>query len=102
MQILNNLPKGVNQNAKAFLKNGIIYLNAKAATYSDVMHEYTHLFLQLLKANNIDNYNKIINRFKELLKEDIIKEYKDKYAKEKLSDDELIEEIFADKYGNFL
>lgn len=102
VQILNNLPKGVNQNAKAFLKNGIIYLNAKVATYSDVMHEYTHLFLQLLKANNIDNYNKIINRFKELLKEDTIKEYKDKYAKENLSDDELIEEIFADKYGNFL
>lgn len=47
---------------KAFVRNGNIYINGSLATSEDVIHEYTHLFLGALKAQNYDMYVKLLER----------------------------------------
>lgn len=51
-----------NESAKAFIKDGKIYINGALATSSDVVHEYTHLFLGILKAKNFDVYQHLLER----------------------------------------
>lgn len=47
---------------KAFIREGNIYINGSVATSEDVVHEYTHLFLGALKAQNYDMYTKLLDR----------------------------------------
>lgn len=41
----------IDPGVKAFIRNGEIYINLTSAKSSDLLHEYTHLLLGVLKAN---------------------------------------------------
>lgn len=94
-----DIPAGV----KAFIRDGNIYINGSIATSEDVIHEYTHLFLGVLKAQNFDNYLKLLDSIinsgytyvtntKERLK----------LIYPNLADSDLNEEVFAKLFGEFL
>ena len=48
---------------KAFVYNGEIYINASAANASDLFHELSHILLGVIKVNNLEVYQDIINKF---------------------------------------
>lgn len=101
-------------------QNGIIYINTEIATMEKALHEYSHLFLAMVKstpqgqaiyseilgqyanAMSIDSNGTVGNRrFKEKAKL-----YEEQIKSLKLSEDQaklyVLEEMFADDYGRFL
>lgn len=46
--------------AKAFILDGVIHVNVDKANNQDLMHEYGHLMLAMLKQRNIETYLKIV------------------------------------------
>jgi hypothetical protein len=48
---------------KAFVYNGEIYINASAADASDLFHELSHILLGVIKAQDLEIYQDIINNF---------------------------------------
>ena len=89
-------------DAKAYLQNGIIYLNKAKATYQDAMHEYTHLFLQMVKLYQPELYDTILNEYEKTINDDIFKYYKELYKDKELSNQDIYEEILADNYSKYL
>lgn len=98
-QILYNMD--INQNAKAFIANGTIYINSDVANSDDLFHEYTHLFLGVLKVNNPKTYKDMLDyltQFKEF--QDEVDKKQRTYSNRSYYD--LLEEVFADLYGQWL
>lgn len=95
---------GVQANAKAFIKGNSIVINTTTADISDPLHEYAHIFLGLIKAQNFDMYQKLI--------EDVLSKRNPKEVarlrREKaklygnLSQIDLEEEVFAEIYSKFI
>lgn len=53
------------RNAKGFVRNGEIYINADRATDDTVIHEFGHLYLADAKLNNPDAYYKLLAKIRE-------------------------------------
>lgn len=84
-----------------FVRGGEIYINSSTATDEDLIHEYTHLMLGILKAKNYDNYYELVNLIgnsndNKYLKESLKKSYPN------LADVDLNEEVFAASFGKYL
>ena len=47
---------------KAFVYNGEVYINTSIAKSSDLLHEYTHLILGIIKSNPelVHNYEELV------------------------------------------
>lgn len=95
---------GVQSNAKAFIKGNSIIINTTTADVSDPLHEYAHIFLGLVKAQNFDMYQKLVS---DVLQKRNPKEIA-RMRREKmklypnLSQIDIDEEVFADVYSKFI
>lgn len=90
-------------NAKAFIKDGKIYINGGLATKTDVLHEYTHLLLGVLKARNYDVYTTLLNNVMSSGRRTIttkLRTFPNKYPN--LAKQDLYEEIFAQAFAEYL
>ena len=50
------------KNVKGFIRDGVININASKAGLDDLVHEFSHLFLGMLKATNLDSYVKLLEK----------------------------------------
>ena len=88
-------------NVKAFIRDGKIYINGSTATSADVVHEYTHLFLGALKAQNFDMYQNLLNKVVSSDKADFKKkELRKLYPN--LAQTDFNEEVFVALFSEFL
>lgn len=91
----------ISENAKAFIKDGKIYVNGSLASAEDAIHEYTHLFLGVLKAQNFLIYQKLLEK---------VVEKKDSYYTKRqlrklypnLAESDLDEEVFVKRFSEYL
>lgn len=91
----------IDEGTKAFIHNGIIYVNSTYATSKDLFHEYSHLFMGVIKARNPEWYKQTL---------DFIlanSQYAQNLLKKKMetlgrSYYDAAEEVFADLYGTYL
>lgn len=88
---------------KAFIRDGKIYINGSMATSEDVIHEYTHLFLGALKAQNYDMYTKLLDKVMSS-KQDIVESTKSGLRRiyPNLANSDLNEEVFVKLFADFL
>lgn len=86
---------------KGFVKDGEIYINSSVATSDDLMHEFTHIMLGVLKARNFDNYQKLVELVAESPKGNRLKKLKKK-TYQNLSDTDLNEEVFVELFARHL
>ena len=88
---------------KAFIRNGNIYINGSLATSEDVIHEYTHLFLGALKAQNYDMYMKLLDKVMSS-KQDSVESTKSRLRRiyPNLANSDLNEEVFVKLFADFL
>ena len=91
------MPSQVN----GFIKNGEIYINSSVASADTLFHEFTHILLGILKAKNFDNYYELVNivgnhKRSTFEKEKVRKLYPNR------ADSDLNEEVFANKFANYL
>ena len=93
----------VSATAKAWISNGIIYINGAAASTNDLMHEYTHLLLGIVKSTNMDMYMKLMDKIGNS-KESFVVSRKRKLSSiyGNISDVDLNEEVFASLFGDYL
>ena len=87
----------IKSNAKAFIVNGVTYINQSMATINDVFHEYSHIFLGILKVKNPKLYNELLNSIQDNYKK---KQLKELYPN--LAEQDLMEECFAELMGEYL
>lgn len=98
-----NLPKEINRNARGFIYQGVIYINASRASLSDLSHEMGHLILGMIKASNIEVYMKLIEQFQTIQEvKDNINRKRSQPEYQYLAQEDLIEEIFVDQFGKFI
>ena len=88
---------------KAFIRDGNIYINGSLATSEDVIHEYTHLFLGALKAQNYDMYTKLLDKVMSS-KQDMVESTKSRLRRiyPNLANSDLNEEVFVKLFADFL
>ena len=89
--------------AKAFIKDGEIYVNSDLADQEDLFHEYVHILLGYLKFNEDtkDLYRKLLKDVWNFKKEDFDRDkVKDAYYDYSLLDQ--MEEYFAIKFGKWI
>lgn len=88
---------------KAFIRDGKIYINGSLATSEDVIHEYTHLFLGALKAQNYDMYTKLLDKVMSS-KQDMVESTKSRLRRiyPNLANSDLNEEVFVKLFADFL
>ena len=99
----NEIPSGIPADAKAWIQNGTIYVNGTIASTSDLMHEYTHLLLGVIKSQNFDFYEQMIDRIRNSKETKVRnKRIKFKQLYPNLSETDLNEEVFADLFGEYL
>lgn len=91
----------VDSGVKAFIRNGEIYVNSESAKSSDLLHEYTHLLLGVLKNNSPQIYEQLLNL--------VINTTEGKYRKiylksiySNIAEIDLNEEVFASLLGEHL
>lgn len=90
-------------SAKAFIRDGVIYVNQALATDKDMLHEYTHILLGALKSVNMDAYENLMNEYMDRgLTQKRIAELSKNPLYEGLSQVDLAEESFADGFGDYL
>lgn len=88
---------------KAFIYNGEVYINSSIASTNDLLHEYVHLILGVLKSNPdlVHNYEELVRGIyysKDGQKEaDRIKE-----AYSKLSEMDVMEEVFCNLFSDYI
>lgn len=85
---------------KAFIYDGKIYVNSNKATVNDLMHEYMHLVLGVLKNINPAGYQKLMERTMELAKRETLESYQRRY--EGLSMYDIAEEYFCNSISYYL
>lgn len=102
-EIENTIEGEYDVRAKAFIKNGEIYINEDLASPEDLFHEYVHILLGYLKFNDNtrDIYKKLLEDVWNFEKEDptrdnIMVTYKDYSLLDQM------EEYFAIKFGNWI
>lgn len=103
--ILNSreIPNGIPPDAKAWIKNGEIFVNGTIAGSNDLMHEYSHLLLGVLKSVSFEKYEKLIDKIRTSQNGSILEKRRQlKHIYKDLSDTDLNEEIFADLFGEYL
>ena len=93
------LPKSC-RDAKAFIFKGQIFINIDKAQIDDVVHEYAHLYLGIIKQNNPQLYLAIINTTEKLPDFQKQLEYERKRQGER-SEIDLKEEIFVRLLGQY-
>lgn len=88
---------------KAFIRDGKIYINGSLATSEDVIHEYTHLFLGALKAQNYDMYTKLLDKVMSS-KQNMVESTKSRLRRiyPNLANSDLNEEVFVKLFADFL
>lgn len=87
---------------KAFIYNGEIYVNTTIATSQDLMHEYTHIFLGILKTNpkTRERYEQLLYSYYENMTDYERKQIEATYKG--LSKLDQIEEAFANKFAQYI
>ena len=102
-EIENTIKGEYDIQAKAFIKNGEIYVNEDLANPQDLFHEYVHILLGYLKFNEDtrDTYKKLLEEVWNFEKEDPIRDnVMSTYEDYSLLDQ--MEEYFAIKFGNWI
>ena len=90
--LTDNMPK----NVKGFIQNGVIKINASKAGYDDLVHEFSHLFLGMLKAYDFDTYTQLLEKSENDIKLITLKlKLKQNEVYKNLSDSDLTEEAFV-------
>ena len=97
--------KGINPNGvKAFILNGEIYVNTDSASPEDILHEYTHLLLGVLKSNS-DTRSHYLELLGMILKtkqgQSKLEELRQSRS-DIFSEIDLAEEVFADLFGDYV
>lgn len=93
----------VEEDIKAFIRDGKIYINTFAAKSSDLLHEYTHLLLGVLKADTESRsiYEQLLNMVNETPEgKRLFDELEWVYPGISVMD--VREEVFAKLYGEYL
>ena len=90
----------VNEGDKAFIYDGVIYVNSTYADSSDLFHEYSHLFMGVVKKSNPKWYAATLDRMLEISK--TAKSNLENKMKMGRSYYDAVEEVFADLYGEYL
>lgn len=90
-------------STKAFIRNGVIYINTTNATSSDLVHEYLHLILGTLKTDETlrSNYENLIYTYTSNNISDFEK-FKERNLYKELSQIDLMEEFFVKNFSNWL
>lgn len=98
-----DLPKDINKDAKGFIYNGIIYINATKAELSDLSHELGHLILGMIKSNNISQYLTLIEKLGSMdeIRRAVNEKRQNKHY-EFLAEEDIVEEVFVDLLGQFI
>lgn len=91
--------KGIEQH-KAFIYQGQIYINSSRATAKDVLHEYTHLILQVLKRDNPQGYTQLMQKTYSIAGEDKIQKFHEQYPE--LSMYDVVEEYFCNAFSKWV
>lgn len=102
-EITKNFPDIDANTAKAFIRDGQIYINTTIAQSTDLLHEYTHLILGVLKSDpklrgNYEQLMDIVAKTNE--GKDMIRRLRSRY--ETASEMDLMEEAFAKLFGNHI
>lgn len=88
-------------NTRGFVRGGEIFINASTATQTDMFHEYSHLALAVLKAQNYENYRNLVDLVANNEKSKYIKEVlRERYKY--LAEEDLNEEVFAYQFGKYM
>lgn len=103
-QIKEKLGDTINVNeAKAFIYNGEIYVNTTIGEPTDLIHEYTHLILGILKADETfgKNYEQLLYSVMNTQEgKDMYKVLENSYKG--LSQIDIMEEVFAKLFGEYI
>lgn len=91
----------ISEDSKAFIKDGKIYINGSLASAEDAIHEYTHLFLGVLKAKNFPVYQSLLEK--------VVEREDSAYTKRQLrrlypnlAESDLDEEVFVKRFSEYL
>lgn len=91
----------ISESAKAFIKDGKIYVNGSLASAEDALHEYTHLFLGVLKAQNFPIYQKLLEKVVEK-KDSFYTKRQLRKLYPNLAESDLDEEVFVKRFAEYL
>lgn len=102
-EIKTNFPDIDANTSKAFIRDGEIFINTTIASSSDLLHEYTHLILGVLKSDpnlrrNYEQLLDIVARTRE--GRDTIKSLRSRY--DTASEMDLMEEAFVKLFSNYV
>lgn len=102
-EIKTNFPDVDANTSRAFIRDGQIYVNTTIAQSSDLLHEYTHLILGILKSdpNLRRNYEQLLDIVSKTNEgKEMIKKLRSRY--DTASEMDLIEEAFAKLFSNHI
>lgn len=101
-EIAQNFPDVDANTAKAFIRDGQIYINTTIARSSDLLHEYSHLILGVLKTNPElrRNYEQLMYLVASQVSEEEMNKFRRRY--EGISEIDLMEEIFVKKFSDYI
>lgn len=101
-EIIQQFPDIDANTAKAFIRDGQIYINTTIANSSDLFHEYSHLLLGILKSNpNLrGNYEQLLYLVASKVSKEELDKLRDKY--EDISQMDLMEELFVKKFSEYI
>lgn len=102
-EIKTNFPDVDANTSRAFIRDGQIYVNTTIAQSSDLLHEYTHLILGILKSDpnlrrNYEQLLDIVSRTND--GKEMIKKLRSRY--DTASEMDLMEEAFAKLFSNHI
>ena len=101
----NEIYKGIDPNGvKAFILNGEIYVNTDSASPEDILHEYTHLLLGVLKSNRNtrSHYLELLGMILKTKQGQSKLEELRQSRSDIFSEIDLAEEVFADLFGDYV
>lgn len=102
-EIKTNFPDVDTNTSRAFIRDGQIYVNTTIAQSSDLLHEYTHLILGILKSdpNLRRNYEQLLDIVSKTNEgKEMIKKLRSRY--DTASEMDLMEEAFAKLFSNHI
>lgn len=101
-QIAQKFPNIDPNTVKAFIYEGQIYVNTTIASGEDLLHEYTHIMLGVLKSNpeSRAHYEQLVNNVWNLAKQSERTRVEEDYANSSKMD--IREELFARKFAEYL
>lgn len=102
-EIKTNFPDVDANTSRAFIRDGQIYVNTTIAQSSDLLHEYTHLILGILRSdpNLRRNYEQLLDIVSKTNEgKEMIKKLRSRY--DTASEMDLMEEAFAKLFSNHI